>query len=128
MKDILFDEKIAGSVHLTPGQAYKEAWNGNSSQVHWDLVLRMDPASGGGEVWFDDRLVRKDDEMGFTFLVQEHLRDQAEAGLETLDRAYLPPLTGHCIGNARAHRFAIEQHGARSAIRGVAPDYGADLS
>lgn len=60
MKDILFDEKIAGSIHLTPGQAYKEAWNGNESRVHWDLILRMDPAAGGGEVWFDDRLVRKD--------------------------------------------------------------------
>jgi aminopeptidase len=60
MKDILFDEKIAGSIHLTPGQAYKEAWNGNSSQIHWDLVLLMDPEAGGGEVWFDDKLIRKD--------------------------------------------------------------------
>jgi len=60
MKDILFDEKIAGSIHLTPGQAYKEAWNGNSSQIHWDLVLLMDPEAGGGEIWFDDKLIRKD--------------------------------------------------------------------
>jgi aminopeptidase len=60
MKDILFDEKIAGSIHLTPGQAYKEAWNGNKSQIHWDLILRMDPDAGGGEVWFDDKLIRKD--------------------------------------------------------------------
>ncbi len=60
MKDILFDEKIAGSIHLTPGQAYEEAWNGNTSQIHWDLVLRMGPEAGGGEIWFDDRLVRKD--------------------------------------------------------------------
>ena len=60
MKDILFDEKIAGSIHFTPGNSYDEAPNGNKSQVHWDLVLRMDPDSGGGEVWFDDRLVRKD--------------------------------------------------------------------
>ncbi len=60
MKDILFDEKIAGSIHLTPGQAYKEAWNGNESQIHWDLILRMDPEAGGGEVWFDDTLIRKD--------------------------------------------------------------------
>jgi aminopeptidase len=62
MKDILFDEKIAGSIHLTPGQAYKEAWNGNSSQIHWDLVLLMDPEAGGGEIWFDDKLIRKDGE------------------------------------------------------------------
>ena len=50
MKDILFDEKIAGSIHLTPGQAYKEAQNGNESQIHWDLILRMDPEAGGGEI------------------------------------------------------------------------------
>jgi aminopeptidase len=60
MKDILFDEKIAGSLHFTPGAAYQEAWNGNQSQIHWDLVLMQDPASGGGEIWFDDRLIRKD--------------------------------------------------------------------
>ena len=60
MKDILFDEKIAGSVHLTPGNAYKSADNGNESDVHWDLVLRMTPEAGGGEVWFDDRLIRRD--------------------------------------------------------------------
>ena len=60
MKDTLFDEKIAGSIHFTPGAAYKEADNGNRSTVHWDLVLMMDPAHGGGEIWFDDVLVRKD--------------------------------------------------------------------
>ncbi|RMH16841.1 MAG: aminopeptidase [Acidobacteria bacterium] len=58
--DILFDEKIAGSLHLTPGNAYDEAWNGNKSEIHWDMVLRMTPDVGGGEVYFDDRLVRKD--------------------------------------------------------------------
>ena len=60
MMDILFDEKIAGSVHLAVGNAYDDAWNGNKSDVHWDLVLRMEPEQGGGEVWFDDSLVRKD--------------------------------------------------------------------
>jgi aminopeptidase len=60
MLDILFDEKIAGSIHFTPGNAYTEADNGNRSQIHWDLVLMMDPAHGGGEVWFDDSLVRRD--------------------------------------------------------------------
>jgi aminopeptidase len=60
MKDILFDEKIAGSIHLTPGNAYESAFNGNRSQIHWDLVLKMDPDSGGGEIYFDDRLIRKD--------------------------------------------------------------------
>jgi aminopeptidase len=60
MRDILFDEKIAGSVHLTPGQCYDEADNGNQSEVHWDLVLLQDRAHGGGELWFDDVLVRQD--------------------------------------------------------------------
>jgi aminopeptidase len=60
MLDILFDEKIAGSIHFTPGNAYDEADNGNRSQIHWDLVLMMDPAHGGGEVWFDDVPIRRD--------------------------------------------------------------------
>lgn len=60
MKDILFDEKIAGSFHLTPGQAYEEADNGNRSQIHWDMVCIQRPEYGGGEIYFDDVLVRKD--------------------------------------------------------------------
>jgi aminopeptidase len=60
MCDILFDEKIAGSLHLTPGQAYKECDNGNRSAVHWDMVLIQRPEWGGGEIWFDGQLVRKD--------------------------------------------------------------------
>jgi aminopeptidase len=59
MKDILFDEKIAGSFHLTPGQAYEEADNGNRSQIHWDMVCIQRPEFGGGEIWFDDKLIRK---------------------------------------------------------------------
>jgi aminopeptidase len=60
MCDILFDEKIAGSLHFTPGQAYEVADNGNRSAVHWDMVLIQRPEWGGGEVWFDNLLVRKD--------------------------------------------------------------------
>jgi aminopeptidase len=60
MCDILFDEKIAGSLHLTPGQAYEECDNGNRSAVHWDMVLIQRPEWGGGEVWFDAELIRKD--------------------------------------------------------------------
>jgi aminopeptidase len=60
MCDILFDEKIAGSLHLTPGQAYEECGNGNRSAVHWDMVLIQRPEWGGGEVWFDGELIRKD--------------------------------------------------------------------
>jgi len=60
MCDILFDEKIAGSLHFTPGQAYEDADNGNRSAVHWDMVLIQRPEWGGGEVWFDKELIRKD--------------------------------------------------------------------
>ena len=60
MRDILFDEKISGSIHFTPGQAYTEADNGNKSKVHWDLVMIQTPEFGGGEIWFDDELIRKD--------------------------------------------------------------------
>lgn len=60
MKDTLFDEKISGSIHLTPGRAYKECDNGNDSAIHWDLVYIQRPEYGGGEIWFDDVLVRKD--------------------------------------------------------------------
>jgi aminopeptidase len=59
MCDILFDEKIAGSFHFTPGQAYEECDNGNRSAVHWDMVLIQRPEWGGGEIWFDDELIRK---------------------------------------------------------------------
>jgi len=59
MCDILFDEKIAGSLHLTPGQAYEECDNGNRSAVHWDMVLIQRPEWGGGEIWFDNELIRK---------------------------------------------------------------------
>jgi len=60
MKDILFDEKIAGSIHFTPGACYDEASNGNKSDIHWDMVLIQTPEFGGGEIWFDDRLIRDD--------------------------------------------------------------------
>jgi len=62
MRDILFDEKIAGSFHLTPGQAYEEADNGNRSQVHWDMVSIQRPEYGGGEIYFDGKLIRRDGE------------------------------------------------------------------
>lgn len=60
MKDILFDEKIMGSIHFTPGNCYDEAPNGNRSAIHWDLVWIQTPEYGGGEIYFDDVLIRKD--------------------------------------------------------------------
>ena len=60
MCDILFDEKIAGSLHFTPGQAYEDVDNGNRSAIHWDMVLIQRADWGGGEIWFDGILIRKD--------------------------------------------------------------------
>jgi aminopeptidase len=61
MRDTLFDEKISGSFHFTPGQAYEGvADNGNRSQVHWDITCIQRKDYGGGEIWFDDKLIRKD--------------------------------------------------------------------
>ncbi len=60
MRDILFDEKIAGSFHLTPGNAYDEADNGNRSKIHWDLVQIQRPEYGGGTIVFDGELIRVD--------------------------------------------------------------------
>ncbi|SYX85133.1 Aminopeptidase (fragment) [Paenibacillus alvei] len=60
MQDILFDEKIEGSFHFTPGRCYDDASNGNESAIHWDMVMIQRSEYGGGEIWFDDRLIRKD--------------------------------------------------------------------
>lgn len=57
--DILFDEKISGSIHFTPGCCYDDAYNGNTSAVHWDLVLRQTPEMGGGKIFFDDVCIRE---------------------------------------------------------------------
>ena len=58
--DTLFDEKIRGSFHFTPGEALEESDNGNRSSIHWDIVNIQTPEYGGGEIWFDDVLIRKD--------------------------------------------------------------------
>ncbi len=60
MVDILFDEKICGSIHFTPGECYEDCDNGNQSAIHWDLVMIQTPEYGGGEIYFDDVLIRKD--------------------------------------------------------------------
>jgi aminopeptidase len=60
MRDILFDEKIAGSFHLTPGNAYDEADNGNRSKIHWDLVQIQRGDYGGGTISFDGEPIRVD--------------------------------------------------------------------
>jgi aminopeptidase len=60
MYDILFDEKMAGSIHMAMGNCYDDVPNGNHSQNHWDLVLSMTKENGGGEIYFDGKLIRKD--------------------------------------------------------------------
>lgn len=60
MKDTLFDEKITGSFHFTPGNAYEDSDNGNRSAIHWDIVNIQRPEYGGGDIYFDDVLIRKD--------------------------------------------------------------------
>lgn len=62
MNDTLFDEKIMGSFHFTPGMCYDDAYNGNKSDIHWDLVMIQRPEYGGGDMYFDDVLVRRDGE------------------------------------------------------------------
>ncbi|WP_066175366.1 aminopeptidase [Bacillus marinisedimentorum] len=57
MGDALFDEKITGSIHLAAGEAYENADNGNRSAIHWDMVLILREQYGGGEIYFDDRLI-----------------------------------------------------------------------
>jgi aminopeptidase len=59
MLETLFDEKIAGSIHFTPGNAYDDCFNGNRSALHWDMVLIQRPEYGGGQMWFDGKLVRE---------------------------------------------------------------------
>ncbi len=58
--DTLFDEKIKGSFHFTPGDSLEESDNGNRSSIHWDIVNIQTPEYGGGEIYFNDVLIRKD--------------------------------------------------------------------
>jgi aminopeptidase len=77
MKDTLFDEKIDGSFHFTPGNSYDDAYNGNKSSLHWDIVCIQRPDYGGGEIWFDNKLIRKDGRFVLPELEQlnpEHLK------------------------------------------------------
>lgn len=83
MKDTLFDEKIAGSFHFTPGQCYDEAPNGNQSAIHWDMVLIQRPDYGGGEIYFDDKLIRKDGVFTDSNLEKQFSKENLKAeGLE----------------------------------------------
>lgn len=54
------DEKMWGSIHLTPGNFCDGTDNGNHSKIHWDMVLAQTPEYGGGKIYFDDVLIRED--------------------------------------------------------------------
>lgn len=60
IRNILFDEKIGGTVHLALGNSYPETGGQNHSALHWDMICDLRPAAGGGEVWVDDQLFMKD--------------------------------------------------------------------
>ena len=75
MGDILYDEKILGSLHFTPGRCYADCDNGNVSSIHWDMVLIQREEFGGGEIYFDDVLIRKDGKFVLDELKQLNYED-----------------------------------------------------
>lgn len=75
MGDILYDEKILGSLHFTPGTCYDDCDNGNKSSIHWDMVLIQREEFGGGEIYFDDVLIRKDGKFTLDYLKRLNYED-----------------------------------------------------
>jgi aminopeptidase len=71
MKNVLFDEKIGGTVHTAIGRAYEENVKPNDphgrnlSAIHWDIVKDLRPQAGGGEIIVDGKVVQKDGEWTF---------------------------------------------------------------
>lgn len=57
VKNILFDEKIGGTVHLALGASYKETGGKNESAIHWDMIKDL---RYGGEIYLDGELIQKD--------------------------------------------------------------------
>jgi aminopeptidase len=60
IRNILYDEKIGGTIHLALGNSYPETGGKNVSALHWDMVCDLRAAAGGGEVWVDGELFLKD--------------------------------------------------------------------
>lgn len=56
-KNILFDEKIGGTIHMAVGQSYIQTGGKNESVIHWDLISDM---KDGGQIFADDKLIYKD--------------------------------------------------------------------
>ena len=63
IQNILFDEKIGGTIHMALGNSYKECGGKNVSGLHWDMICDLRPAAGGGEVYVDGTLFLKDGEL-----------------------------------------------------------------
>jgi len=62
-KDTLFDEKIAGTVHMAIGRAYEECApesKRNESAIHWDIVNDLRSRAGGGKIIVDGKVVQED--------------------------------------------------------------------
>lgn len=61
-KNILFDEKIGGTIHLALGRAYEECRGINKSAIHWDMIKTIKP----GKIAVDDNVVQKDGVFSWT--------------------------------------------------------------
>ena len=62
IKNILFDEKIGGTIHLALGRAYSETGGENDSAIHWDMIKDL---RKGGEVYIDGKLLEKNGKFAF---------------------------------------------------------------
>lgn len=56
-KNILFDEKIGGTIHMAVGQSYIQTGGKNESVIHWDLISNM---KDGGQIFADDEMIYED--------------------------------------------------------------------
>ena len=59
MRNVLFDEKMAGTIHLALGAGFPQLGGRNESALHWDLIKDL---RGGGELWLDGALVERSGE------------------------------------------------------------------
>ena len=130
MLDILFDEKIAGSFHFTPGQAYEEADNEIIASAlghgeHSKARVR------GGEIWFDGELIRKDGEFQHEDLAKlntDYLLGDSESFMTDLSATRefiqsLPRLKPVRRGALGSWRKRMEKYSSQPAFRGEAFRY-----
>lgn len=58
-KNILFDEKIGGTIHMAVGQSYKQTGGKNMSSIHWDMITDM---KNGGQIYADGEKIYENGE------------------------------------------------------------------